>query len=126
MAAAYAGLMTRGKVAAMALAGAGTVAWLAYKNKQAARCWTSSAHLKFPASANYPDLSQHNNTMAKFLTPGVSCPVTRVIMAVKKKNICIYQIIYNWLLWFFIGEFQGSIPCQAGLHWLGVGNCYLN
>ena len=39
--------------------------------KRLARNWTSNTHLTFPASSNYPDLSQHNNTMAKVLTPEV-------------------------------------------------------
>ena len=34
-----------------------------------ARNWTSNTHLKFPASSNFTDLSQHNNTMAKVLPP---------------------------------------------------------
>ncbi len=36
-----------------------------------ARCWSSTTHLKYPPSSNYPDLTQHNNVMAKVLTPGV-------------------------------------------------------
>ena len=54
--------------------GAATVGALAYSKKQKplmARNWTSNAHLKYPASCNYPDLSKHNNTMADCLTPKV-------------------------------------------------------
>jgi len=36
-----------------------------------ARNWSSPAHNKFPASCNYPDLTQHNNHMAKALTPAI-------------------------------------------------------
>ena len=32
---------------------------------------TMSAKSKFPASADYPDLSKHNNWMAKCLTPEI-------------------------------------------------------
>ena len=60
------------KVAAAVLAGSGTAAFLYGRNKaQSARCWSSNAHLKYPASSNYPDLAGHNNIMAEVLTPGV-------------------------------------------------------
>jgi len=36
-----------------------------------ARNWHSNAHLKYPASANYPDLTGYNNEVASFLTPGM-------------------------------------------------------
>lgn len=36
-----------------------------------ARNWSSPASSKFPSSQNYPDLSQHNNCMAKCLTPAI-------------------------------------------------------
>jgi len=66
-------LLTRGRVGAAALGGAAlTTAYLySNKNAQSARCWSSNAHLKFPASCNYPDLSKHNNVMAKYLTPAM-------------------------------------------------------
>jgi len=58
----------------MALA-AGTVgaATLLYGSQDpvAARNWHSNAHLKYPASANYPDLTKHNNHMADQLTPSL-------------------------------------------------------
>jgi len=58
--------------AAIAGAGAvGTIALYTNSNKQEARCWSSTGHLKFPASSNYPDLSQHNNIMAEVLTPAM-------------------------------------------------------
>ena len=51
----------------------GTGLWLyADKNKAYARNWATDGALMYPASANYPDLGKHNNTMAKFLTPSVS------------------------------------------------------
>ena len=39
--------------------------------KQLDRIDTSRIHPKFTAIENYPDLSRHNNTMAKVLTPEV-------------------------------------------------------
>ncbi|XP_064638378.1 creatine kinase M-type-like [Lineus longissimus] len=36
-----------------------------------ARLGTTNVHLRYPASANFPDLSKHNNLMAKFLTPEI-------------------------------------------------------
>ena len=37
-----------------------------------ARNWHSNVDMKYPAGANYPDLSGHNNYMAEALTPAVS------------------------------------------------------
>ena len=37
-----------------------------------ARNWHSNVDMKYPAGANYPDLSRHNNYMAEALTPAVS------------------------------------------------------
>jgi len=64
-------MLTRTRMTALAAAGAAAVGAWTYSHKQQARCWSSNAHLKFPASSNYPDLSQHNNVMAKFLTPAI-------------------------------------------------------
>jgi hypothetical protein len=58
--------------AAAAAAGTGILAYNLKEQPQHARNWHSSAHLKYPASANYPDLSKHNNHMADQLTPAVS------------------------------------------------------
>jgi len=69
--AAFSNFVTRGRLMGLAAASAGTAALLAYNNEQMARCWSSNAHLKFPASSNFPDLSQHNNVMAKFLSPSM-------------------------------------------------------
>ena len=54
-------------------ASAGVTAAFIYSQSrpQFARNWHSNAHMKYPASANYPDLSEHNNMLADFLTPGV-------------------------------------------------------
>ena len=52
--------------------GAATLAWGVVQEPQQARNWHSNAHLKYPASANFPDLSKHNNHMADALTPAVS------------------------------------------------------
>ena len=50
----------------------GMVAYLYIdQNKQHARNWHSNAHMMYPASANFPDLTKHHNAIAKFLTPGV-------------------------------------------------------
>ena len=59
--------------AAISVVGAaGTAAYLwSTQNKQSARCWSSTGHLKYPASCNFPDLSKHNNVMADQLTPDV-------------------------------------------------------
>jgi len=63
---------TRNLVGAAAAAGALTAAWTySHKQQVQARCWSSTGHLKFPASCNYPDLSKHNNVMAKYLTPAM-------------------------------------------------------
>ena len=61
-------------VAVTGLAAGAAVGYAAYKNNPEvdARCWTSNGHLKYPASANFPDLTGHNNVMAKVLTPAVS------------------------------------------------------
>ena len=37
-----------------------------------ARNWHSNVDMRYPAGANYPDLSMHNNYMAEALTPAVS------------------------------------------------------
>ena len=37
-----------------------------------ARNWHSNVDMKYPAGANYPDLSRHNDHMAEALTPAVS------------------------------------------------------
>lgn len=71
-----AGLGGRMLMAAVAGAGVSCAAWAtAQRDVQHARNWSSPAHLKFPASSNYPDLSKHNNHMAKILTPAVSIPM---------------------------------------------------
>ena len=52
---------------------------LYYKNNEnalLARNWHSNVHMKYPASANFPDLSQHNNLLAEHLTPGVGIHIT--------------------------------------------------
>nr|BDA39160.1 mitochondrial creatine kinase [Thoracophelia sp. 1 KU-2021] len=51
----------------VAAAGAATFGYGA----QSARNWQSTGHLKFPASANFPNLKGHNNTMAECLTPTI-------------------------------------------------------
>jgi len=58
-------------LAAAAGAGATFAVFSSIRNDVHARNWCSPAHLKYPASANYPDLSKHNNHMAKLLTPGM-------------------------------------------------------
>nr|AAK35006.1 octameric creatine kinase precursor [Chaetopterus variopedatus] len=62
---------SRTRVFANTALGVGVAAALYYSgcNKQHARLGTSNVHLRYPASANYPDLSQHNNIMASNLTP---------------------------------------------------------
>ena len=63
----------RSKMAVAAAACGGSLAVLYAQREQLyARNWHSNAHLKYPASANFPDLSRHYNAIAKFLTPGVS------------------------------------------------------
>lgn len=57
--------------AGAALAGVAGGALYLSNQEQYARCWSSNAHLKFPASSNYPDLTKHNNVMADTLTPAV-------------------------------------------------------
>ena len=63
-------------LAAAAAAGAGAVAGAAWlwpgQGGVHARNWHSDTHLKYPASANYPDLSWHNNRVKDHLTPAVS------------------------------------------------------
>ena len=51
--------------------GSGAAIWYSQSNKQHARLGTTNVHLKYPASANYPDLSQHNNCMSDAMTPEV-------------------------------------------------------
>ena len=71
----------------MVAASAGVTAAFIYSQKPQqllqARNWHSNAHLKYPASANYPDLSQHNNIMADHLTPGVSAWLSRLSKAIQ-------------------------------------------
>ena len=56
-------------VATATIAGGAAYKW--QQEPQHARNWHSNAHLKYPASANYPDLNGYNNEVASFLTPGV-------------------------------------------------------
>jgi len=56
--------------AAGALTAAATYAYLK-KNPEHARCWSSTGHKIFPSASNFPDIKNHNNTMAKFLTPAM-------------------------------------------------------
>ena len=58
-------------LAAAAGAGATFAIFSSVRKDVHARNWCSPAHLKYPASANYPDLTKHNNHMAKLLTPGM-------------------------------------------------------
>ncbi|CAH1775390.1 unnamed protein product [Owenia fusiformis] len=63
-----------GRRAILSLGGAGSLGYLAYradKESVQARLGTTNIHLKYPASANFPELSQHDNTMAKCLTPAI-------------------------------------------------------
>jgi len=66
-------ILSKKSLAIAGAAAAGLVGATFYANKQqvAARCWTSTSHLMYPASANFPDLSQHNNVMAHSLTPEI-------------------------------------------------------
>ena len=68
--------LSRGRLAAVAMLGTGlscgALFQLDKEKKVSARNWSSPAHNMFPASANYPDLSKHNNCMAKHLTPAVT------------------------------------------------------
>lgn len=60
------------RVTAVGLAAATSVGlYVANERKQSARCWSSNAHSKYPAACNYPELSKHNNVMAKCLTPEI-------------------------------------------------------
>ena len=74
-------MFTSRKMALASLAGVGGVVAVVYaeENRQHARNWHSNGHMKYPASANFPDLTKHNNAIKKFLTPGVRlfthCPV---------------------------------------------------
>merc|ERR1711893_30423 len=52
-------------------AGLSVTIWNSKNQTQYARNWSSDAHMKYPASANYPDLSWHNNRMADHLTPAI-------------------------------------------------------
>ncbi|ELT95089.1 hypothetical protein CAPTEDRAFT_176134 [Capitella teleta] len=57
---------------ALGAAGAGAVAALWYTDSTVqARNWHSKNHLKYPASANYPDLGWHNNRVKDHLTPAM-------------------------------------------------------
>jgi len=58
-------------LAAVAGAGATFAICSSLRRDVHARNWSSPAHLKYPASSNYPDLSKHNNHMAKILTPAM-------------------------------------------------------
>ena len=53
-------------------AGVGTGLALQYRTPHHARGRTGTAPIHYPASVNFPDLSKHNNVMAKVLTPAVS------------------------------------------------------
>jgi len=53
--------------AAAAATGVGLAAW--QSQPHFARNWHSNVHMKYPASANYPDLSWHNNRVKDHLTP---------------------------------------------------------
>merc|ERR1712018_345390 len=60
--------------AATAVGAAGGLFFLdnPYKQlKHMARNWSSTHDNKYPASSDFPDLSQHNNHMAKALTPAI-------------------------------------------------------
>nr|BAE16971.1 mitochondrial creatine kinase [Siphonosoma cumanense] len=61
------------RASALVAAGAGASAVLvySYQNTQHARLGTTNVHLRYPASANYPDLANHNNCMAETLTPEI-------------------------------------------------------
>ena len=50
----------------------GTGFWMYADQKKAhARNFPTDGALMYPASSNFPDLSNHNNIMAKHLTPAV-------------------------------------------------------
>nr|BAE16474.1 mitochondrial taurocyamine kinase [Arenicola brasiliensis] len=57
--------------AAVGATGAGVALWYSQGETQHARNWHSNGHLKYPASANYPDLSKHYNMLKDHLTPGI-------------------------------------------------------
>lgn len=67
-------MLTPGRVATLAALGVGTAAYHVTADPQHARNWHSLGHLKYPASANFPDLTVHNNFLRDHLTPGVSIP----------------------------------------------------
>lgn len=64
-----------------------------------ARNFHSNAHMKYPASANYPDLSQHHNMLKDFLTPGVSYCFVHYLLSSFIHGIC-YKIISMVNLYF--------------------------
>lgn len=66
-------LFSRTRLCTGTALGVGVAAALYYSgcNKQHARLGTSNVHLRYPASANYPELSKHNNIMASNLTPAI-------------------------------------------------------
>lgn len=68
-----AAFITRSRVGMATALGVGAAAAVYYSrcNEQHARLGTSNVHLRFPASCNYPDLTQHNNVMASNLTPSI-------------------------------------------------------
>merc|ERR1712024_113170 len=57
--------------AAAASAAAGGLFFSDNPIKHMAHNWSFSNDIKYPASSDYPDLSQHNNHMAKALTPAI-------------------------------------------------------
>ncbi|XP_013381734.1 creatine kinase U-type, mitochondrial isoform X2 [Lingula anatina] len=62
------------KLAATGALVAGSAAagwWFTQCNTHHARLGTTNVHLRYPASANYPDLTNHNNVMASNLTPAI-------------------------------------------------------
>ena len=69
------------------------------KEPQHARNWHGNGHLKYPASANYPDLSKHNNHMADALTPAVSiCIMSLIIVNVYINSVDVVKgkyVIYT-------------------------------
>jgi len=71
MASFAAGVLTKKSLTAMAAAGAAMAGAWTYSHKQQARNWSSPQQLQFPASCNYPELSKHNNVMAKYLSPAI-------------------------------------------------------
>lgn len=73
-------LSQRAKMMTITAAGVGAAitAWTLQTERQHARNWHSNVHLRYPPSANYPDLSNHNNHMSDQLTPAVGCIVLTV------------------------------------------------